>query len=219
MRDEGQGSGPLKLVVGLGNPGPSYADTRHNVGFRITQHFAQRCDISLEEQRFFGRFGRGSLKGSAGLSIDVGILQPETFMNRSGQSVLAAVQELGIEDFGRDLLIAIDDVDLAFGRLRLRARGGAGGHRGLADIIDCLAEFDLAALPRLRFGVGRPDAGGDTAAYVLEPFSLLEEAQLPDHLERCSEALDAALREGIDAAMTRFNRDPDTAPEADTAKA
>jgi len=207
---------PFKLVVGLGNPGPEYLDTRHNAGFRITRRFAEASGIALRAERFRGRFGQGTLRGSGEHRVDVAVLQPETFMNRSGEAVAAAVRELEIRDCGRDLLVVIDDVDLPFGRLRVRAAGGAGGHRGLADVVDRLSDFGVVAVPRLRFGVGRPEAGGDTAAHVLEPFSALEELQLPAQLQRASEALEIALREGIPAAMTRFNRDPEAAPEGET---
>ena len=214
--EESAGQRPLKLVVGLGNPGPKYRDTRHNIGFRIARKFSQTCGIALDEERFLGRFGRGTLRGSDEHGIDVGILQPETFMNRSGEATAAAIRELGIEDCARDLLVVIDDVDLPFGRLRLRAMGGAGGHRGLADILDHLADFGVTAVPRLRFGVGRPETGEDTAAHVLEPFSVLEELHLPGRIDLASEALEVALREGVPAAMTRFNRDPEATPEAET---
>ena len=207
---------PVKLVVGLGNPGPEYADTRHNAGFRITQRFAQASGIVLGAERFHGRFGQGTLRESGKPGIDVAVLQPETFMNRSGRAVAAALRDLEIQDCERDIVVVIDDVDLPFGRLRVRASGGAGGHRGLSDIVACLADLDVVSIPRLRFGVGRPEAGGDTAAHVLEPFSALEELQLPDQLQRASEALEIALREGIPAAMTRFNRDPEIAPEGET---
>ena len=206
---------PVKLVVGLGNPGPEYADTRHNAGFRITQRFAQASGIALGAERFHGRFGQGTLRESGKPGIDVAVLQPETFMNRSGRAVAAALRDLEIQDCERDIVVVIDDVDLPFGRLRVRASGGAGGHRGLSDIVACLADLDVVSIPRLRFGVGRPEAGGDTAAHVLEPFSALEELQLPAQLQRASEALEIALREGIPAAMTRFNRDPEVAPEGE----
>ena len=138
-------------------------------------------------------------------------------MNRSGRAVAAALRDLEIQDCERDIVVVIDDVDLPFGRLRVRASGGAGGHRGLSDIVACLADLDVVSIPRLRFGVGRPEAGGDTAAYVLEPFSMVEELQLPDHFDRAVAALEIALKEGVPAAMTRFNRAPATPPEVETA--
>jgi PTH1 family peptidyl-tRNA hydrolase len=127
-------------------------------------------------------------------------------MNRSGAAVADAVAELAIEDVSRDLLVLLDDVDLPFGRLRLRAGGGAGGHRGLADVIERLARRDFA---RLRFGVGRPGEDQETADHVLEAFSAEEQALLPAHVERAARAIAVALRSGIAAAMNEFNRDPE----------
>lgn len=195
----------MKLVVGLGNPGRRYATTRHNAGFRIVERFATRHRIELSSARFRGRFGRGRALG-----LDVGILCPETFMNLSGQSVAEALRFLPVEDPARDLLVALDDVDLPFGRLRLRRAGGSGGHKGLQDAIEQLGTRDL---PRLRFGVGRPEAGAraDTVDYVLEPFSKQEEAALPALIDAASDAIEACLVDGIDAAMNRHNRDPEAA--------
>lgn len=206
---------PLKLVVGLGNPGPGYALTRHNVGFRIVERLAQVCSIEIDEQRFGGRFRRGFVAGAEARRVEIGILQPATFMNRSGGAVQAAVRDLGIRDCERDLLVVFDDVDLPFGQLRVRAFGGAGGHRGLADVLEGLGELGVEEVPRLRFGVGRSESGGDTADYVLEPFSAVEESQLPERLSLAAEALLVALGEGIPAAMNRFNRAPEDTRERD----
>ena len=194
----------MKLVVGLGNPGPRYADTRHNVGVRVLERFAREHGLALDARRFGSRFGSGSLAGGQP-PIAVALLAPETFMNRSGEAVAAAVAELAIEDTASDLLVVLDDVDLPFGRLRLRAAGGAGGHRGLADVIERLARSDFA---RLRFGVGRPTPDQDTADHVLEAFSSEEQAVLPERIERAARAIGAALRLGVAAAMNEFNRDP-----------
>ncbi len=198
----------MKLVVGLGNPGRRYASTRHNAGFRIVDRFAERHGLTLSSAKFGGRFGRGRALG-----LDVGLLQPDTYMNLSGQSVAEALRFLPLEDPSCDLLIALDDVDLPFGRLRLRPAGGSGGHKGLQDVIDCLGSREL---PRLRFGVGRPAsataaAAVDTTDYVLEPFSKREEAALPAQIDVASDAIEVFLVDGIDAAMNRYNRDPDAA--------
>ncbi len=198
----------MKLLVGLGNPGPRYASTRHNVGFRIVENFGARHGIALLSAKFRGRFGRGRALG-----LDVRILRPETYMNLSGQSVAEALRFLPLADPSCDLLIALDDVDLPFGRLRLRRGGGSGGHKGLDDVIGRLGTQDL---PRLRFGVGRPappGAGLDTTDYVLEPFSKQEEAALPAHLDAAGDAIDVFLSDGIDAAMNRYNRAPEAAEE------
>ncbi len=194
----------MKLVVGLGNPGPRYAGTRHNVGFRIAERFAERRGLPLDEHRFGGRFGRGRVALGAGPGCDVGILLPERFMNRSGQVVSEALRLLPVEAIEQDLLVVFDDVDLPFGRLRLRPGGGAGGHRGLSDVIACLGRSDF---PRLRFGVGRPDVPMETADWVLQRFTAAEEALLGERIEAATAAIEAALGEGVAAAMNHVNRD------------
>jgi peptidyl-tRNA hydrolase, PTH1 family len=195
----------VKLVVGLGNPGPRYADTRHNVGVRVLERFAGEHGLALDARRFASRFGSGVVAlGDARLAV--ALLAPETFMNRSGEAVAGAVAELGVADVASDLLVVLDDVDLPFGRLRLRPSGGSGGHRGLADVIERLARRDFA---RLRFGVGRPAPEQDTVDHVLEEFSTAEQAALPGHIARAASALGAALFIGVYAAMNEFNRDPE----------
>ena len=195
----------MKLVVGLGNPGPRYADTRHNVGVRVLERFASDHGLALDAHRYASRFGSGSI-ANGGERLDVALLAPETFMNRSGEAVAQAVAALELADVAADLVVVFDDVDLPFGRLRLRPGGGAGGHRGLADVIEQLERRDFA---RLRFGVGRPAPEQDTKGHVLEEFSPAERQVLPDHIARAARALDATLRVGVYAAMNEFNRDPD----------
>jgi PTH1 family peptidyl-tRNA hydrolase len=135
----------------------------------------------------------------------VGVLEPETFMNESGASVAAALRKLPVEDPPRDLLVVLDDADLPFGRLRLRAEGGDGGHRGLADVLARLGRRDV---PRLRFGIGRPALPMETADFVLAAFSPEEEKALAGHLDRAAEAVEAFLLEGIAVAMNRYNAGP-----------
>ncbi len=196
----------MKLVVGLGNPGPRYAATRHNVGFRVVEQFAARHGIALDRDRALrGRFGRGRTLG-----LDVGVLEPLTYMNLSGRSVRVALRDLPLEDPARDLVVVFDDVDLPFGRLRVRPAGGAGGHKGLADVIARVRRDDFT---RLRFGVGRAPPGEDTADYVLTRFDAAEEALLPERLEEAADALDAILADGVEAAMNRFNAAPRAASE------
>lgn len=193
----------MKLVVGLGNPGPRYAATRHNVGFRVVERWAARRGIALDDERFGGRFGCGRARAPGAVRLDVAVLEPLAFMNRSGACVGAALEGLGLD--AADLLVVLDDVDLPFGRLRLRPSGSPGGHRGLADVIEVLGRSDL---PRLRFGVGRSESGRDTADWVLERFSAQEEARLGACLEAAADAVDAALFEGVGAAMNQVNRAP-----------
>lgn len=207
----------MRLLVGLGNPGPRYAATRHNVGFRILERFADRHRIALDQERFGGRFGRGWLRRPGAEPLELGLLEPLTFMNRSGQAVAAALAGLPPLEPSADLLVAHDDVDLPFGRLRLRPGGGAGGHRGVAHLIETLGH---GAFLRLRFGIGRPrSAAGepppDTADWVLEPFSREQEAALDERLGVGADAIEGVLFDGIVAAMNRFNREPATeAPES-----
>ncbi len=198
----------MKLLVGLGNPGPEYADTRHNVGVRVLEHFARAHGIAFGDARFASRFGVGSLRPATpgGATLAVALLAPQTYMNRSGSAVAEAVATLPIEDVASDLLVVFDDVDLPFGRLRLRASGGAGGHRGLDHVLACLDRRDV---PRLRFGVGRPPEREDTKDHVLAPFSGDESARLPAVIARASDAAAVALREGVIAAMNHFNRGPE----------
>jgi PTH1 family peptidyl-tRNA hydrolase len=191
----------VKLVVGLGNPGPEYAGTRHNVGFRVVERVAQRHGIPLaRDRRLHGRFGTGTVAGVA-----TGLLEPLTWMNLSGRAVQAAVDALPVGDVARDLLVVVDDLDLPFGRIRIRPGGGAGGHNGLTDVQDRLRRNDFA---RLRFGIGRPPAGADPVDYVLAAFDPEEAAALDGHLERAADAVEAVLTEGVAPAMNRFNAPP-----------
>jgi PTH1 family peptidyl-tRNA hydrolase len=122
------------LVVGLGNPGPRYVATRHNIGFRILECFGRQQGIALLADRFFGRYGSGRVG-----DLEVGLLAPQIFMNRSGQAVSAALRAFPELDPAADLLVLYDDLDLPLGRIRLRPAGGVGGHRGMADVADEIA--------------------------------------------------------------------------------
>jgi PTH1 family peptidyl-tRNA hydrolase len=187
----------VKLVVGLGNPGPRYRHTRHNAGFRVLDAVAARAGAGAPASRFAGRYAEGMLAGER-----VGLLAPETFMNRSGEALALALAALPSVDPAADLLVVLDDVDLPLGRLRLRARGSSGGHNGLADVLERLA---TDAIPRLRFGIGRPEEPRDTVDFVLEPFASAEELLLAEALPRAADAVACFVAEGIAAAMNRFN--------------
>jgi peptidyl-tRNA hydrolase, PTH1 family len=189
----------VRLVVGLGNPGPEYADTRHNAGFRIAECLAERHGIVLR-RRFRGRFGSGRIAG-----VESALLLPQTFMNLSGRSVVEAVRNLPLGELAEDLIVAYDDLDLPFGRLRIRPSGGAGGHRGLADVQDRLRRRDF---PRLRFGIGRPPPGEDPVDYVLAPFDAEQSAALAAALAAAADAVEGILADGVERAMNRFNASP-----------
>ncbi len=188
----------MKLVVGLGNPGGKYTGTRHNIGFGVVERLAERNGIVLDQKKFDGLFGRGRIG-----SNDVGVLEPLTYMNLSGNSVAEALRYLPVADIASDLIVAMDDVDLPFGRLRLRAGGGAGGQKGLANIIDRVGRKDFT---RLRFGVGRPSVPMSTADYVLQRFAKDEKATLAERIEEAARAIEHALDEGLDGAMNWVNR-------------
>ncbi len=196
----------MKLIVGLGNPGRRYRATRHNIGFRIVEAFARRNAITLAESPYEGLFGRGACAGD-----DVALLLPGTFMNNSGRSVAAVLEAHPALEYTRDLVIVYDDLDLPFGRLRIRHTGGAGGHNGVADIIQAVAGRDFA---RIRFGIGRAAPGRETIDYVLENFSAEEEAYLGES-DRAVCALETLVDDGVEIAMTNFNPEPNSSASND----
>ena len=201
----------MKIVVGLGNPGARYAATRHNVGARIVDRFAVERGILMTDRRFKSRFGRGRLPRSAGESperpdLDVGLLVPETSMNRSGEAVAEALRGLPVEAVHEDLLVVVDDLDLPFGRLRIRPQGGSAGHRGLEDIAERIGTSEF---PRLRFGIGRPEVEISAVDWVLEAFSEAEDVALQERIPLAAEAVAAILIDGVVPSMNRYNRGSD----------
>src|SRR5437667_10538952 len=156
----------MKLIVGLGNPGREYARTRHNIGYRVAEALAERWSLSGWTEKFDGLLVDGQWNGQK-----VALLRPLTFMNISGKAVLAASQFYKVEL--PDLLVIGDDLDLAPGKLRIRASGSSGGQRGLEDVITRLGSKDIA---RLRIGIGRP-AHGDVVNFILGPFAASEERE------------------------------------------
>ncbi len=183
----------MKLIVGLGNPGTKYAATRHNVGFRVVDLLAARCGIDLSREKFHGWFGRGSMG-----ETDVVLVKPTTFMNRSGQAVLAVAKFYRLEL--ADLMVISDDTALPLGKLRIRPGGGAGGHNGLQDIIDRLGEDAFA---RLRVGIDSPL--GDRVGFVLSRFAGQEQEQIAAALDRAADAVECWVSGGVDEAMNRHN--------------
>ncbi len=184
--------------MGLGNPEPHHSPTRHNVGFRIARAFASRHRFPDPEQRHLAEYAVGRVFGR-----DTAILLPLTFMNRSGEAVSDALAALPEVDPKLGMLVVFDDLDLPIGRIRLRARGSAGGQRGVQSIIDALGSEDFA---RLRFGIGRPPEGQSVGSHVLEPFDAAESEQIAIRIEQAVDAIDAVLEHGISVAMDRFNR-------------
>ena len=189
----------MKLLAGLGNPGKQYARTRHNVGFRVIDHVAVRHGIRISREKFQSLLGEGVLRSGASQSRVV-LVKPLTFMNLSGSALQAAAHfyRIGPED----TVVVHDDLDLPFGKLRIRARGGDSGQRGVRSILETLGEENFV---RLRVGIGRPQTPMDPADYVLQIFSAEEEARLPEVLDRAADALETVVLEGPLAAMNRFN--------------
>ncbi len=185
----------MKLIVGLGNPGPEYAATRHNIGSMATVCLAERNGISLKRKGHQGLYGVGRVAGT-----EATILLPQTYMNRSGASVASACQSLDVEP--GDLVVVHDEIDLDFGTLRIKVGGGHGGHNGLRSIVGALGATEYN---RLRMGVGRPPAGGDVSRYVLSGFTTAEREQLNEYLAKAAAALEVLVQEGPQAAMNLYN--------------
>ncbi|MCL6614927.1 MAG: aminoacyl-tRNA hydrolase [Firmicutes bacterium] len=186
----------MYLLVGLGNPGVRYAHTRHNAGFLIVDELARGLGGRFTSHPARALVARVALEGEEAL-----LVKPQTYMNASGTAVAPLVHAYGVP-FGR-LLVILDDLDLPLGTLRFRRKGSAGGHRGLASIIASLGTEDF---PRLRVGVGRPR--GEAAEYVLSPFTDEERGVFSATVERAVEGVHVFVREGLEAAMNRFNGPP-----------
>lgn len=184
----------MKLIVGLGNPGPKYETTRHNIGFMVARRLAEKSGISLKRQGYQGIYGVGRISG-----IESMILLPQTFMNVSGESVTAACKSLGISP--GDLIIIHDDIDLPFSRLRIKVGGGHGGHNGIRSIAATLGTGDFC---RLKIGIGRPVRGA-VSDHVLGVFDATERQQLPEVLDLGIEAVEAIITRGSATAMNSFN--------------
>ncbi len=190
------------MVVGLGNPGPRYARTRHNVGFMVAAELLSR-----------GRAGADRMQDEALVTparigpAEVLVAQPQTFMNASGPSVAGVARRRGITP--DEILLVYDEADLPLGILRLRAGGSPGGHKGVASIVEWLGTRDI---PRLRLGIGKDE--GDLADRVLAPFSAAEKPAVERMIAEAAEAVEAVAAGGLTSAMNRYNRrDPDPNPE------
>ena len=194
----------MRLIVGLGNPGKEYRETRHNVGFRVVDEIAGRHDLALAMAP--------SQVPDAFLAKKYGpepwlVAKPLTFMNRSGDAVAALSHYYDIAP--ADLLVVVDEIALPFGRLRARARGSAGGHNGLKSVVERLGTTEF---PRLRLGVGRGDTRRDLADHVLSKFEADELAALEEFITRAADAAEMFAVDGIEKVMNAYNpgaTDPD----------
>lgn len=187
----------MKLLIGLGNPGKRYAATRHNVGFQVIDQLAGRFGVGRARSKFDGEVIEATWGG-----VQTLLLKPQTFMNRSGTSVLAARDFYKLEQ--KDLMVICDDFNLPLARLRIRLKGSSGGQKGLQDVIRCLGNDEF---PRLRIGIGPPPPNWDVADYVLSRFTEDEQHWVNDAVQRAAEAARVWSVSGIDVCMNQFNAD------------
>jgi len=186
----------VKLIVGLGNPGRAYRWTRHNMGFWLVERFAKELGIDLSRRGFQSVYGRGKIGNE-----EIILAKPQTFMNLSGEAVRRLLHYFKVPP--ENLVVLHDDLDLPFGKMRIRLRGGTGGHQGVKSIVEALGSDGFV---RLKVGIGRPaDRGQDVADYVLEPLVGAEKEEFKAAVERALEALGVLLREGPQATMDRFH--------------
>lgn len=186
------------LVVGLGNPGPAYAGNRHNVGFMVADLLASRVD-----GRFKAHKGRADLLEGRLVGVRVLLVKPKTYMNLSGGPTAS------LRDFFKvpveRILCVHDELDVDFGRLRLKRGGGAGGHNGLRSLDSALGSRDYL---RVRVGIGRPPGRQDPADYVLKDFTAAERKELPFEVDRAADAVEALLTGTLEAAQNTYHQDP-----------
>lgn len=186
----------MKLIVGLGNPGEAYAGSRHNIGFSVVKALARKYKVSLKKD-----FGIYSLSAKVKISRQtVTLALPLTFMNLSGIAVSRLIKKNKTDL--KDLLIVCDDLDLEFGRLKLRPSGSSAGHKGVQSIIDSLKSNEFS---RLRIGIGRPNKNTETADYVLSAFYEKEKEQLRETIEKALDCLESWVGKGVTEAMNIFN--------------
>jgi len=185
----------VKLICGLGNPGQKYASTRHNIGFMVVEALALESGIILKRGKNKSLTGRGSLNGR-----QVILAKPQTFMNLCGEAIAPLLFYYSLDT--SDLIVIHDDIDLEFGRVKIKSGGGHGGHNGVKSLMSHLGGGDFV---RLRIGVGRSPCGEDVSGYVLSPFSAEQKKEIHNIIERASDAAVAIVTDGPGAAMNRFN--------------
>jgi PTH1 family peptidyl-tRNA hydrolase len=189
-------AGPVEwLIVGLGNPGKEYRNNRHNVGFQVVDRLATSQGLDFDIRRNRALLAQGHIEG-----IRVALVKPQTYMNRSGMAVGGVARFFKVP--AERVLLIFDDLDLPLGSLRLRLSGGAGGHRGMTDVIAHLKTRDF---PRIRVGIGRPPGQMPPEAYVLQDFRKDELPVMQQAYQRAIDAVGLALKDGFELAMNQFN--------------
>ncbi len=185
----------MKLIVGLGNPGKQYEHTRHNIGFEVIDALSDRLQISLDQAKFRGIYGYRVIEGEK-----VFLLKPLTYMNLSGESVIALMNYYEIDE--EDLVVIYDDLDLPVGRIRLRQKGSAGGHNGIKSIISHLGTNEFN---RIRVGINRPTNGMPIVDYVLGRFSKEETEAVKISVEKSAEACEEWIKKPFLQVMNTYN--------------
>ncbi len=186
----------MRLIVGLGNPGPEYAWTPHNLGFLVVDRLAEQGRIRVDRPEAKAYVGRGQLAGQ-----EVLLAKPHTFMNVSGLAVRELISRFECDP--AEMIVIYDDVALPWGHLRIREHGSAGGHKGLKSLIGALGTDEFI---RVRLGVQPEEPVGDLAAYLLNPMDKAELEIAAEMIEEASKAVEVILTEGAQRAMNRFNR-------------
>lgn len=185
----------MKIIIGLGNPGRDYAGTRHNVGFSVIYNISDAYNIKVDTLKHKALIGKGMIEGEK-----VILAMPMTYMNLSGESVRELINYYKCS--AEDIIVIYDDVSLGVGRLRVRAKGSAGGHNGIKNII---SQLGTDVFTRIKVGVGEKPARMDLADYVLGHFSKEEQPVIRDSADRARQAVAVILTEGADSAMNQFN--------------
>lgn len=185
----------MKIIVGLGNPTREYQGTRHNVGFSVIYELAEQYNIKVDTKKHKALIGKGIIGGEK-----VILAMPQTFMNLSGESVRELVDYYKCDN--DDIIVVYDDISLDVGKLRIRAKGSAGGHNGIKNII---AHLGTQEFPRIKVGVGEKPARMDLADYVLGRFSKDEEPVIRESSRKACDAIKCIIENDIETAMNRFN--------------
>jgi PTH1 family peptidyl-tRNA hydrolase len=185
----------VELIVGLGNPGKEYEASRHNIGFLVVNRLARTHGIPLQERKYKSRWGRGEIEGHP-----VILAKPRTYMNLSGDAVKLLLAPFSLTS--NELIVIHDDLDLPFGRIKIKEKGGNGGHKGIQSIMHAIGSGDFL---RIKVGIGRPPGGMDAADYVLQPFDRAEKPLLGEAIALAQEALELLLKADLQAAMNRYN--------------
>lgn len=183
------------VVVGLGNPGSKYSETRHNVGFSVIDILSNRYNTKLNKIKFKSVYGEVKMDGKKVL-----LVKPQTYMNNSGETVLEISKFFKVPV--ENIIVVLDDIDIDFASLRVRQKGSAGSHNGMKSIIHLLKDEKI---PRVKIGIGRPEAGRDLADFVLGRFSKEEEMDIKEVVEKAADTVECLVKEGISSSMNKYN--------------